>query len=98
MDLASQIIGLMAVAAFLLSYQQKKRSNIIALNAISRCLYVLQYLLLGAFSGAVLDILGTISSIIASKKHTSFVKKTYKGNYDFCKCLYDSCRIDCCIF
>ncbi len=70
-----QIIGLLAVATFLLSYQQKKRSNIIAFNVISRCLYILQYLLLGAFAGAVLDILGAISSVIASKKHTPFIKK-----------------------
>ena len=71
----SQIIGLTAVATFVLSYQQKKRSNIIALNVISRCLYILQYLLLGAFSGAVLDILGALSSFLAGKKNTVFIKK-----------------------
>ena len=70
-----QIIGLAAVATFLLSYQQKKRKSIIVFNVISRCLYILQYLLLGAFSGAVLDILGAISSVIAEKKDKGFVKK-----------------------
>ncbi|MBQ7035713.1 MAG: YgjV family protein [Clostridia bacterium] len=75
MPIIPQIIGLFAVAMFLLSYQQKKRKNIILFNAISRCLYILQYLLLGAFSGAVLDILGTVSSVIAGKKHTKFVQK-----------------------
>ena len=72
------IIGLAAVATFLLSYQQKKRKNIIALNVISRCLYILQYILLGAFTGAVLDILGAISSVVAGKKHTPFIKKHSK--------------------
>jgi hypothetical protein len=67
------------VAFFLLSYQQKKRSNIILFNIISRCLYILQYLLLGAFSGAVLDILGALSSVIAGRKHTGFVKKHTKA-------------------
>ncbi len=75
MDIIPQIIGLLAVATFLLSYQQKKRSNIIILNVISRCLYILQYLLLGAFAGAVLDILGALSSVIAGKKHTPLIKK-----------------------
>ncbi len=75
MKIISQIIGLIAVAIFLLSYQQKKRKNIIILNTISRCLYILQYILLGAFSGAVLDILGAFSSVIAGKKHTEFIKK-----------------------
>ncbi len=79
MELIPQIIGLLAVATFLLSYQQKKRSNIILLNVISRCLYILQYLLLGAFAGAALDILGAISSAVAGKKHTSFVKRHTKG-------------------
>lgn len=75
MPVIPQIIGLAAVATFLLSYQQKTRQKIIAFNVVSRCLYILQYLLLGAFSGAILDVLGAISSFVAGKKHTSFVKK-----------------------
>ena len=78
MNMIPQIIGLLAVATFLFSYQQKKRKNIILFNTISCCLYILQYILLGAFSGAVLDILGAISSIIAGKKHTEFIKKHTK--------------------
>ena len=77
--LIPQIIGLLAVATFLLSYQQKKRRNIILFNVASRCLYILQYLLLGAFSGAVLDILGALSSVIAEKKDRSFIKKHTKA-------------------
>ena len=64
----SQILGLLAVATFLLSYQQKKRRNIILLNVISRLMYIVQYCLLGAFSGAVLDILGAASSVIAARQ------------------------------
>ena len=75
MQFIPQIIGLSAVTMFLLSYQQKKRNHIIAFNVISRCLYILQYLLLGAFSGAILDILGAVSSVIAGKKHTGFIRK-----------------------
>ena len=74
-----QIIGLLAVATFLLSYLQKKRKNIIILNTVSRCLYIIQYLLLGAYSGAVLDVLGAVSSVIAGRKHTPFVKKHTKA-------------------
>lgn len=71
----AQIIGLLAVTAFLLSYQQKKRTNIIVWNATSRVLYIIQYLLLGAFEGAVLDILGTVSSFMAQKKDNKIIKK-----------------------
>lgn len=73
--IVSQIIGVLAVGTFLLSYQQKKRKNIIIFNVVSRVLYILQYLLLGAFEGAVLDILGALSSVIATQKDNGFVKK-----------------------
>ena len=78
MPIIPQVIGLLAVATFLLSYQQKKRQNIIALNVLSRCLYILQYILLGALSGAVLDILGAISAFIAGKKHTQWINRHEK--------------------
>ena len=75
MILLAQIIGLFAVITFLLSYQQKERKNIIVWNATSRVLYILQYLMLGAFEGAVLDILGTVSSVAAQKKENKIIKK-----------------------
>lgn len=75
MMLFAQIIGLFAVITFLLSYQQKKRKNIIMWNATSRVLYIIQYLLLGAFEGAVLDILGMISSVAAHKKDNQIIGK-----------------------
>lgn len=78
MKIIPLIIGLLAVATFLLSYQQKTRKNIILLNVISRCLYILQYVLLGAFAGAVLDVLGALASVVAGKKHTPFIKNHLK--------------------
>ena len=75
MILFAQIIGVLAVITFLLSYQQKKRKNIIVWNATSRILYILQYLILGAFEGVVLDILGTVSSAAAQKKDSKIIKK-----------------------
>lgn len=78
MNLIAQAIGLMAVIMFLLSYQQKQRKNIIVFNATSRVLYIIQYIMLGAFEGAVLDILGTVSSIAAQNKDKSIVNKHFK--------------------
>ena len=79
MKLIAQIVGLAAVATFLLSYQQKKRKNIIALNATSRVLYIIQYIMLGAFEGAALDIAGTVSSFAAHKRDKGFIKKYLKA-------------------
>ena len=76
--LIAQVVGLAAVVMFLLSYQQKKRKNFIMFNATSRILYIIQYLLLGAYSGAVLDILGTVSSVLAQNKDKEIIKKRVK--------------------
>jgi len=79
MEILPQIVGVFAVITFLLSYQQKKRKNIILLNVLSRCLYILQYLLLGAVSGAILDVLGAIASVVAEKKNRPWMQKHIKA-------------------
>ena len=68
MELAAQIVGIIAVLLFAISYQPKKRAAIITLNATSRVLYVIQYIMLGAFAGAILDVVGLVASVIASQK------------------------------
>jgi len=68
-------IGIAAVALYSISYLQKTRNKIIILNALSKVLYILQYILLGAFEGAVLDVAGILSSLLAQKKDTPFIKK-----------------------
>lgn len=74
----AQVVGVLAVAAFLLSYQGKKRNHIIALNATSRALYIVQYLMLGALEGATMDFLGIVSSVLARQKEKPFIKNHLK--------------------
>ena len=69
------IVGLSAVFLYLLSFQFPKRRTIIACNVVSRVLYILQYLLLGAFEGAAMDISAIPSSVLAARKHLPFVDK-----------------------
>ena len=71
-------VGIIAVAIYLLGYLQKTRKRIIIFNATSRALYIIQYLLLSAFEGAVLDIAGIISSVLAQKKDKPIIKKHLK--------------------
>ena len=66
--IVSQVIGLGAVALYLLSYQLKKRRQIVSATCISNLLYVLQYILLGAFSGAVMDTLSAVGSFLAGRR------------------------------
>ena len=78
MYIAAQIVGLFGVITFLLSYPLKKRKNIILVNAVSSSLYVLQYIMLGAIEGATLDILSTISTVLAHEKDKKYVAKHIK--------------------
>lgn len=73
----AHILGVLAVATFLLSFQLKTRRNIIAVNLTSRLLYILQYLCLGALEGAVLDSMGLLSSLVAQQKGRPFVAKHF---------------------
>ena len=75
METAALIVGLSAVFLFLLSFQFPKRQAIIACNVVSRILYILQYLMLGAFEGAAMDISAIPSSVLASRKHLPIVAK-----------------------
>ena len=75
MMILAQIVGILAVILFLLCFQFKKRNTIILVNIISRLLYVLQYILLGALEGAVLDISGTVSSFVAKHKDRPFLSR-----------------------
>ena len=74
----AQIVGITAVALYLLSFQLKKRGSIVFVTCISNVLYVLQYFLLGAFSGAFLDIISTVSSFFAGKKNAPSFKRYAK--------------------
>ena len=71
----AHVLGILAVVTFLLSFQMKTRRNILAVNLTSRFLYIVQYILLGAFEGAVLDFMGFVLSFVAKYKETKFITK-----------------------
>ena len=75
MNYSALAVGIIAVILYFVGYLQKRRKHIIIFNATSRVMYILQYLILGAFEGAVLDIAGILSSLLAQKKNTRFIKK-----------------------
>ena len=72
------IVGIAAVIFYIGGYLQKRRKYIIGFNVTARVLYILQYILLGAFEGAVLDVAGIISSVLAQKKDKPLIKKHIK--------------------
>lgn len=75
MKLLATIFGILAVIFFGISFQCGKRKNIIFVNLISRIFYILQYLLLGAFEGAVFDLIGAGAALPAKAKDHRLVRK-----------------------
>ncbi len=73
----AHILGALAVITFFMSFQLKTRRNIIMVNLTSRMLYILQYICLGAFEGAVLDFMGFVFSFVARYKEKSFISKHF---------------------
>ena len=75
MQILANILGIAAMAMFVSSYQLKTRRAIIFFNAGSRILYILQYILLGAFEGLVLDGVAFLISLLAQYKDRGWLKK-----------------------
>lgn len=88
----ANVVGLMAVALFVLSYQFKNRRGIILCNASSRVLYVAQYFLLGApfwlvynllngaYGSAVGNVITLVSITIALvRNYSAKHKKQHNG-------------------
>jgi hypothetical protein len=75
MKTAAIIVGFVAMAVLVLSYQQKTRKWILICNITARSLFILQYILLFAFEGMALDLVGVIGSVLAQQKDKPFVKK-----------------------
>ena len=73
----ANLFGVLAVALFVLSYQLKSRQNLIIMNAASRILYVSQYLLLGAFEGALLDVVALVVTLLCKNRDSKFIKKHF---------------------
>lgn len=69
------ILGFCASFLFISSYQLKSRKGLIIVNASSRLLYIMQYILLGAFDGALLDIVAFAISLLCQNRDKGFIKK-----------------------
>lgn len=75
MDIIANVIGLLAIGVFNISYQFKKRMQMLLCTVVSRLLFVLQYVLLGAWQGVAMDVVATIVSLVAGKRDHRLMKK-----------------------
>ena len=68
MELIAQIIGIAAMGFNILSYQQKTRSRVIAFQLFGGFLFCINFFLLGAISGSLLNAVAVIRAIVFLNK------------------------------
>lgn len=71
------VVGVAAVVLFVFSYQLKKRKHIIICNSASRVLFVIQYCMLGAYTGAIMDVVAFFISLLCCARDKEFIKKHF---------------------
>lgn len=67
-EIAAQIIGIVAMAMNCLSYQQKRQNAVLALQLCGSALFVVNFFLLGAFAGALLNAIAILRAVVFMKK------------------------------
>lgn len=68
MELIAQIIGLFAMAFNILSYQRKTRLGVISFQLFGSALFAVNFFLLGATVGALLNVLSAIRAVVFLNK------------------------------
>lgn len=63
-EIIAQIIGILAMIFNIVSYQGKKQSTVIALQLVGGTLFAINFLMLGAFVGGLLNIIAVVRAIV----------------------------------
>lgn len=67
-DIIAQAVGIGAMAMNCLSFQQKKQKGILAFQLCGSVLFCINYYMLGAMSGAILNIVGILRALVFMNK------------------------------
>ncbi len=63
-EIIAQIIGIIGMLMGVLSFQQKGKARILTFQLVGSALFVVNFFMLGAFSGAILNIVAIIRALI----------------------------------
>jgi hypothetical protein len=63
-NLLAQLIGFGGTALTIIAYQQNKRKNILLCTVISASLFTIHFILLGAYTGAIMNLLAGLRSLV----------------------------------
>ena len=64
LNFLAQIIGFGGTALTIIAYQQSKRKRILGCTVISAALFAIHYIILGAYTGAIMNILAGTRSLV----------------------------------
>lgn len=67
MEIAIHMIGLFGILASIVSFQCKKHNLILAFRTCNELMFSIQYLLLGAYTGTIVNLVGCLRNIIFAK-------------------------------
>ena len=67
-EITGQIIGFVAMAIIVFSYQQKSHKNILTFQMVSGLLFTVHFLLIGAYTGCVSNLIGALRSLIYANR------------------------------
>ena len=83
MEIIIQLIGVLGIIASIISFQCKKHKSILLFRTLNEAIFALQYLLLGAYTGMTMNLIGCVRNTIFSKQ-VQKGKKTYVPTIVFC--------------
>lgn len=63
-DVIAQVIGIVAMIFTVISFQQKDKKTVIALQLVGTALFSINYFMLGAIVGGISNILGVLRAIV----------------------------------
>ena len=68
MELFIQLIGVLGVIASVISFQCKKHRSILFFRTLNESIFTVQYILLGAYTGMAMNVIGMIRNVIFSEQ------------------------------
>ena len=64
MELAGQILSVIAMGAYILSFQAKKQNTIILFQMVANSLFAISFFMLGAIMGMILNAIAAVRSVL----------------------------------
>ena len=83
MQVVIQSIGVLGIIASIIAFQTKKHNQILLFKTLNEFLFAIQYVLLGAYTGMAMNLVGCVRNIIFTKQ-VEKNKKTTISTVIFC--------------